>query len=77
MKKYKLYVILLMNIENIIVGEDNMKRVFLSHSSEDKQSYLDLLVKKLEADKGRERFVYDKITFEQGLENEQLIVDIG
>ncbi|MFK4880683.1 TIR domain-containing protein [Lactococcus petauri] len=75
MKKYKLYVILLMNIENIIVGEDNMKRVFLSHSSEDKQSYLDLLVKKLEADKGRERFVYDKITFEQGLENEQLIVD--
>ncbi len=38
MKKYKLDVILLMNIENIIVGEDNMKRVFLSHSSEDKQS---------------------------------------
>ena len=41
-----------------------MKRVFLSHSSKQKEGYLRPLVKKLQADRGKERFVYDEETFE-------------
>lgn len=50
-----------------------MKRVFLSHSSKQKEGYLRPLVKKLQADRGKERFVYDEETFEEGLKNDELI----
>lgn len=52
-----------------------MRRVFLSHSSKDKERYLRPLLDKLSKDAGTERFVYDEVTFEAGLENEELIID--
>lgn len=50
-----------------------MKRVFLSHSSTDKISYLDIVVKNLKKTIGPDKFVYDAITFEDGLETEMEI----
>lgn len=52
-----------------------MKKVFLSHSSRDKERYLRPLVKKLKAAVGEQRLVYDEATFEEGLENKKLISD--
>lgn len=51
-----------------------MKRVFLSHSSSDKQGYLEIVVKNLEKTISRDKFVYDAVTFEEGLETEMEIL---
>lgn len=52
-----------------------MARIFLSHSSKDKEKYLRPLINKLTKNTGKERIVYDEQTFEAGLQNEALISD--
>lgn len=52
-----------------------MRRVFLSHSSTDKIGYLRPVIKRLNAQMGKDRFVYDEQTFEEGLKNKELITD--
>ena len=52
-----------------------MRRVFLSHSSADKERYLRPVVKRLSAHIGKDRFVFDELTFEEGLKNDELIND--
>ncbi len=41
-------------------------RIFLSHSSQDKEAYCDTLVKKLVEKVGKDSIVYDALTFEAG-----------
>lgn len=41
-------------------------KVFISHSSADKESYVDMLVKRLIAGKNKDCIVYDTISFEAG-----------
>jgi hypothetical protein len=43
-------------------------KVFISHSSKDKDSYVDIVVEKLRKLIGVDRLVYDAITFEKGEE---------
>lgn len=50
-----------------------MKRVFLSHSSKDKEGYLEIVVSKLQRLIGKDKFVYDKLTFEEGQKTEEEI----
>ncbi|MFT7822373.1 TIR domain-containing protein [Bacillus siamensis] len=50
-----------------------MKRVFLSHSSKDKTFYIENVVKNLTKLIGRDKFVYDAKTFEEGQETSQEI----
>lgn len=46
-----------------------MKRVFLSHSSADKKSYIEIVVEQLKKEIGIQRIVYDNLTFEEGMGN--------
>ncbi|WP_052144872.1 toll/interleukin-1 receptor domain-containing protein [Halalkalibacter okhensis] len=50
-----------------------MKRIFLSHSSKDKIFYIENIVKNLTKLIGKDKFVYDAITFEEGQETSQEI----
>lgn len=43
-----------------------MTRVFLSHSSKDKDFYINIVVRNLQKYVTSDNFVYDAITFEKG-----------
>ena len=43
-----------------------MGRVFISHSSKDKEHYVQPLVKRLLKEIGKDKIVYDELTFEAG-----------
>lgn len=43
-----------------------MQRVFLSHSSNDKASYVEIVARKLIKELGVENVILDEITFQQG-----------
>lgn len=51
-----------------------MTRVFLSHSSKDKDFYINIVVRNLQKYVTSDNFVYDAITFEKGEETNQEII---
>ena len=43
-----------------------MSKIFLAHSSKDKEIYVDKIVEFLDKEIGRENFIYDKFNFSKG-----------
>lgn len=53
-----------------------MKRVFISHSSEDKEFYVKPLVNRLIKTIGKDKIIYDNLTFETGAKSIKEIRDL-
>lgn len=53
-----------------------MKRVFISHSSEDKDFYVKPLVNRLIKTIGKDKIIYDNLTFETGAKSIKEIRDL-
>ena len=53
----------------------DLKKVFISHSSSDKEHYVRPLVNRLLKTLGEDKLVYDELTFDQVLDQKLGVID--